>query len=135
MFQKTEQTQNCWVVSSTSLRWCAGDWRRTSTDVTLHEDVGACPQIIPGFLSTHVGFIDFAGSGVVHLCGAYAGLGYILVMGNRTGFVKDPPGTELGPVYLAIQDDVNKKVAKGQSREEHIYHMVQALGRVVYSVS
>lgn len=41
-----------------------------------------------GFLKT-LGFIDFAGSGVVHLCGAAAALAGVLVLGPRTGKYKN----------------------------------------------
>ena len=41
-----------------------------------------------GFLDT-AGFSDFAGSGVVHLCGASAALAGVIVLGSRKGKYKD----------------------------------------------
>ena len=38
-----------------------------------------------GFLTTNFGYVDFAGSGTVHLCGAAAALAGVLVLGPRKG--------------------------------------------------
>jgi len=52
-----------------------------------------------GFLET-LGFLDFAGSGVVHLCGASAALAGVLLLGSRSGKyskgrIKAIPGSNL----------------------------------------
>jgi len=39
-----------------------------------------------GYLTKHWEFVDFAGSAIVHMTGGFAGLGYIMVMGSRTGY-------------------------------------------------
>ena len=42
-----------------------------------------------GFLGETVGFSDFAGSGIVHMCGASAALAGVLIMGPRIGKYND----------------------------------------------
>ncbi len=42
-----------------------------------------------GFLGETVGFSDFAGSGIVHMCGASAALAGVLIMGPRLGKYND----------------------------------------------
>ena len=48
-----------------------------------------------GFLS-EAGFVDFAGSGVVHLCGATAALAGVILLGSRSG--KYGPNGEITPI-------------------------------------
>lgn len=48
-----------------------------------------------GFLS-EAGFVDFAGSGVVHLCGAAAALAGVILLGSRSG--KYGPNGEITPI-------------------------------------
>ncbi len=49
-----------------------------------------------GFLDANFGFQDFAGSGVVHLCGATAALAGVLLLGARKG--KYGPGGQINPI-------------------------------------
>ncbi len=49
-----------------------------------------------GFLDADFGFQDFAGSGVVHLCGATAALAGVLLLGARKG--KYGPGGQINPI-------------------------------------
>jgi Amt family ammonium transporter len=49
-----------------------------------------------GFLDADFGFQDFAGSGVVHLCGATAALAGVLLLGPRKG--KYGPGGQINPI-------------------------------------
>jgi Amt family ammonium transporter len=49
-----------------------------------------------GFLDADFGFQDFAGSGVVHLCGATAALAGVLLLGARKG--KYGPGGQIHPI-------------------------------------
>ena len=52
-----------------------------------------------GFLDADFGFQDFAGSGVVHLCGATAALAGVLLLGARKG--KYGPGGQINPIPSA----------------------------------
>lgn len=76
-----------------------------------------------GYLSAEVGFIDFAGSAVVHGCGAFAGLAYIIVLGNRTGFTADGPEPLLSPTFQKLQDEADK-VGDNDGNAARLYTMV-----------
>ena len=49
-----------------------------------------------GFLTENFGYVDFAGSGTVHLCGAAAALAGVLVLGPRKG--KYGPGGQVNAI-------------------------------------